>query len=57
MLQCLFDGVVAAVDNGGKRLPVITQLGYTKEQADAIQKLKRANNDYDRLGVPPGAGK
>ena len=45
------------MENGGKKLPFATQLGYTKEQVDAIQRLKGANNDFDRLGVRPGASK
>lgn len=46
-----------AFENGGKRVPVQTTLGYSKEQADAIQKLRNAKNDYERLGLPPGATK
>ncbi|XP_046561726.1 dnaJ homolog subfamily C member 27-like [Haliotis rubra] len=57
MFQVLFDGVVSTVDNGGKRLPVQTQLGYTKEQIDAIQKLKNSKSDFERLGLSPGASK
>ena len=33
------------------------QLGYTKEQVDAIQRLKNAKNDWERLGLYPGASK
>ncbi|KAK3088902.1 hypothetical protein FSP39_025243 [Pinctada imbricata] len=57
MFQALFDGVVTASENGGKRAPVQTQLGYSKDQIDAIQKLKSAKNDYERLGLYPGATK
>ena len=56
-LQVLFDGVVHAVESGGKPQPVTTQLGYTKEQIDAIQKLKSASANWDKLGVQPNASK
>ncbi|XP_074656441.1 dnaJ homolog subfamily C member 27-like [Tubulanus polymorphus] len=57
MFQVLFEGVVKAIDNGGKRIPVNTQLGYTKEQVDAIQRLKNSKDNYERLGLFPGASK
>ncbi|KAL5014924.1 hypothetical protein ScPMuIL_009194 [Solemya velum] len=56
MFQALFEGVVATAENG-RRVPMQTQLGYTKDQIDAIQRLKNAKTDYDRLGVLPGASK
>ena len=55
-LQALFETVVGTVENGG-RIPQTIQLGYTKEQVDAIQRLKNAKNDYERLGLSPGASK
>ncbi|KAI8776456.1 dnaJ subfamily C member 27, partial [Biomphalaria glabrata] len=51
----LFEGVVKTCENGGKREPIAIQLGYTKEQIEAIQRLKNAKNDYERLGLYPGA--
>ncbi|XP_064597313.1 dnaJ homolog subfamily C member 27-like [Liolophura sinensis] len=57
MFQVLFDGVVSAVENGGRKLPYQTQLGYTKEQIEAIQKLKNSKTDHDKLGLLPGASK
>ncbi|XP_069107070.1 dnaJ homolog subfamily C member 27-like [Argopecten irradians] len=57
MFQALFDAVVVAAENGGIKAPIQTQLGYSKEQADAIQKLKSAKSDYERLGLIPGATK
>ena len=56
-LQALFGGVVTTIENGGKREPITTQLGYSKEQIDAIQKLKNARSDHERLGISPGATK
>lgn len=57
MFQALFEGVVTAVDNGGKKAPFQTQLGYTKDQIEAIQRLKNAKGDYERLGLTNGASK
>lgn len=57
MFQTLFEGVVTTIENGGKKQPFQTQLGYTKEQIDIIQRLKSSKNDYERLGLMPGATK
>ncbi|XP_060589581.1 dnaJ homolog subfamily C member 27-like [Ruditapes philippinarum] len=57
MFQALFEGVVTAVENGGKKAPFQTQLGYTKDQIEAIQRLKNAKGDYERLGLTSGASK
>ena len=57
IFQALFQGVVQTSENGGRRQPITTQLGYTREQIDAIQKLKTAKSDHERLGLTPGATK
>lgn len=57
MFQVLFDGVVTTVDNGGKKVPFTTQLGYTKEQIEVIQRLKNSKSDFERLGLAPSATK
>lgn len=57
MFQALFEGVVTAAENGGKKVPFQTQLGYTKDQIEAIQRLKNAKGDYERLGLRDGASK
>ena len=49
--------MVTACENGGRRLPVTTQLGYTLEQADAIQRLKNAKDNHERLGVSSNTSK
>ena len=53
----MFEHVITAVDNGGRKLPSVTQLGYTKEQVDAIQRLKTAKDNYERLGLSANATK
>ncbi|XP_031567786.1 dnaJ homolog subfamily C member 27-like [Actinia tenebrosa] len=59
MFQTLFSGVVKALENGGRpvKLDMTTNLGYTKEQAEAIQRLRNAKGDYERLGIPVGASR
>lgn len=57
MFQVLFDGVVTTLENGGRKAPFTTQLGYTKEQIEVIQRLKNSKSDYERLGLTPGASK
>ena len=56
-VQALFEGVVTTLENGGKKAPFTTQLGYTKEQIEVIQRLKNSKSDYERLGLSPGASK
>jgi len=53
----LFDSVVTAARNGGRRAPIATQLGYTKEQVDTIQRLKHGKTDYEKMGLYHGANK
>ncbi|KAK3745716.1 hypothetical protein QZH41_020269 [Actinostola sp. cb2023] len=59
LFQTLFSGVIKAVQSGSRPVNVntATTLGYTKEQAEAIQRLKTAKGDYERLGISPGATK
>jgi len=53
--KALFENIVLTVENGGQRPQVTTSLGYTREQAEAIQRLKHAKDDYQRLGLTYGA--
>ncbi|XP_077990113.1 dnaJ homolog subfamily C member 27-like [Glandiceps talaboti] len=57
MFQTLFTGVVKAFENGGKAERITTTLGYTKEQVEAVQRLKSSRDNYERLGLQPGASK
>lgn len=59
MFITLFKAVLTAVENGGKpvQLKAPTTVGYTKEQAEAIQRLKIAKDNYERLGLPTGASR
>ncbi|XP_070534552.1 dnaJ homolog subfamily C member 27-like [Ptychodera flava] len=57
MFQTLFNGVVKAFENGGKAERIATTLGYTKEQVEAVQRLRNSKDNYERLGLLPGASK
>ncbi|XP_020631140.1 dnaJ homolog subfamily C member 27-like [Orbicella faveolata] len=59
MFQTLFKAVLATIENGGKPVQVnaSTTLGYTKEQAEAIHRLKTAKDNYERLGLTTGASR
>ena len=57
LCQTLFESVVTACENGGRRLPVTTQLGYTREQADAIQRLKNAKDNHEQVDIIAHASK
>jgi DnaJ family protein C protein 27 len=56
-IQTMFESVLGAIENGGRPQPIGTQLGYTREQADAIQRLRAAKDNHERLGVTAGASK
>ncbi len=53
----LFEGVVATLDNDGKPPQSTTELGFTREQVEHIQRIIRARDNFERLGVQPGASK
>ena len=57
--QTLFKAVLATIENGGKpvQLNAYTTLGYTKEQAEAIHRLKTAKDNFERLGLTAGASR
>ena len=59
LFQTLFKAVLATIENGGKPVQVnaSTTLGYTKEQAEAIHRLKTAKDNYERLGLTAGASR
>lgn len=55
--KALFENITLTIENGGRRPAVATQLGYTREQAEAVQRLKHAKDDYKRLGLPYDASR
>ena len=57
MFQTLFEEVIKTIENGGKAARVTTTVGYSKEQAEAIQRLVKAKDNYERLGLHYGASR
>lgn len=42
-------------ENGGKRPVTEVSVGFTKEQADTIRRIRNSKDSWDMLGVKPGA--
>ncbi|XP_014778723.1 dnaJ homolog subfamily C member 27 [Octopus bimaculoides] len=57
MFNTLLGDIVATIENGGTKIPLDTQLGFTKDQVDLIHRLKNAKYDHEQLGVHPNAVK
>ncbi|KAM6324060.1 dnaJ homolog subfamily C member 27 [Aegotheles albertisi] len=55
MFQTFYSAIIDLCDNGGKRPPSSTGVGFTKEQADAIRRIRNSKDSWDMLGVKPGA--
>ncbi|XP_057311967.1 dnaJ homolog subfamily C member 27-like [Hydractinia symbiolongicarpus] len=53
--EMLFKGLTQVIETGERPKNVAATLGYTKEQMDAIQKLKTCKDNYSRLGLSYGA--
>lgn len=54
-LQTFYSAIIDLCDNGGKRPPASMGVGFTKEQADAIRRIRNSKDSWDMLGVKPGA--
>lgn len=54
-LQTFYSAIVDLCDNGGKRPITSTSNSFTKEQVDAIRKIRNSKDSWDMLGVKPGA--
>jgi DnaJ family protein C protein 27 len=57
MFETLFREIVTGCENGGKPVPITTNIGFNKEQIEAIQRLKNSKDNYERLGLKPGCTK
>ncbi|NXG78657.1 DJC27 protein, partial [Baryphthengus martii] len=53
--QTFYSAIIDLCDNGGKRPPSSLGAGFTKEQADAIRRIRNSKDSWDMLGVKPGA--
>lgn len=54
-LQTFYSAIIDLCDNGGKRPPSSVGVSFTKEQADAIRRIRNSKDSWDMLGVKPGA--
>ncbi|XP_027568977.1 dnaJ homolog subfamily C member 27 [Pipra filicauda] len=55
MFQTFYSAIVDLCDNGGKRPNSGAGIGFTREQADAIRRIRNSKDSWDMLGVKPGA--
>uniref|UniRef100_A0A7M4E3C1 DnaJ heat shock protein family (Hsp40) member C27 n=2 Tax=Crocodylus porosus TaxID=8502 RepID=A0A7M4E3C1_CROPO len=55
MFQTFYSAIIDLCDNGGKRPTTGMSIGFTKEQADTIRKIRSSKDSWDMLGVKPGA--
>lgn len=53
--QTFYSAIVDLCDNGGKRPTSSMSIGFTKEQADTIRRIRNSKDSWDMLGVKPGA--
>uniref|UniRef100_A0A3Q2NPU4 DnaJ (Hsp40) homolog, subfamily C, member 27 n=1 Tax=Fundulus heteroclitus TaxID=8078 RepID=A0A3Q2NPU4_FUNHE len=54
-LQAFFSSITDMCENGGKRPVAEVSVGFTKEQADTIRRIRNSKDSWDMLGVKPGA--
>uniref|UniRef100_A0AAZ3R353 DnaJ (Hsp40) homolog, subfamily C, member 27 n=1 Tax=Oncorhynchus tshawytscha TaxID=74940 RepID=A0AAZ3R353_ONCTS len=55
MFQAFFSSITDMCENGGKRPVAEVTVGFTKEQADTIRRIRNSKDSWDMLGVKPGA--
>ncbi len=53
--QAFFSSITDMCENGGKRPTPEVNVGFTKEQADTIRRIRNSKDSWDMLGVKPGA--
>ncbi|KAL4693743.1 hypothetical protein H8959_013008 [Pygathrix nigripes] len=57
MFQTFYVSIVDVCENGGKRPTTNSSASFTKEQADAIRRIRNSKDSWDMLGVKPGASR
>lgn len=55
LAQAFFSSITDMCENGGKRPSPEVSIGFTKEQADTIRRIRNSKDSWDMLGVKPGA--
>lgn len=53
--QAFFSSITDMCENGGKRPNPEVSIGFTKEQADTIRRIRSSKDSWDMLGVKPGS--
>ncbi|NXV57399.1 DJC27 protein, partial [Molothrus ater] len=57
MFQNFYSAIVEVCENGGKRPPGGSGISFTREQADAIRRIRNSKDSWDMLGLKPGASR
>ncbi|XP_059693286.1 dnaJ homolog subfamily C member 27 isoform X5 [Haemorhous mexicanus] len=57
MFQNFYSAIVELCESGGKRPPAGAGLSFTREQADAIRRIRASKDSWDMLGLKPGASR
>ncbi|XP_041325439.1 dnaJ homolog subfamily C member 27, partial [Pyrgilauda ruficollis] len=57
MFQNFYSAIVDLCENGGKRPPGGSGISFTREQADAIRRIRSSKDSWDALGLKPGASR
>ncbi|NXP00931.1 DJC27 protein, partial [Certhia brachydactyla] len=57
MFETFYSAIVDLCDNGGKRPPGSAGISFTREQADAIRRIRGSKDSWDMLGLKPGASR
>ncbi|GCB83242.1 hypothetical protein scyTo_0023656 [Scyliorhinus torazame] len=56
MFQLFFSSILDMCENG-KRPQSSVSLGFTKEQADTIRRIRNSKDSWEILGMKPGASR
>uniref|UniRef100_A0A8C3X9H8 DnaJ heat shock protein family (Hsp40) member C27 n=1 Tax=Cyanoderma ruficeps TaxID=181631 RepID=A0A8C3X9H8_9PASS len=57
MFQSFYSAILELCENGGKRPAGNSGISFTREQADAIRRIRNSKDSWDALGVKPGASR
>ncbi|XP_076354445.1 dnaJ homolog subfamily C member 27-like [Tachypleus tridentatus] len=57
MFESLLRNILKMLEGNGCRVALCSAPGYTREQLEAVHKLRWATDEYDKLGLQPGATK
>ncbi|XP_037989768.1 dnaJ homolog subfamily C member 27 isoform X2 [Motacilla alba alba] len=57
MFQNFYSAIVELCENGGKRPAGGSGASFTREQADAIRRIRSSKDSWDTLGLKPGASR